>query len=245
MDVIKTDENNNQIIGTNPNLQNTRISFRGRNNRLICEDNVNLHNSILDFNADNSIIYLSSNRNVYYLNVSIYNNSIFYMGENSYINGRINFSISEQKNIFIGKECLFALDIWMRIADPHLIYDTNSLKRINLSESIYLGDHVWVGQDVLRVPARLIREDVLFDGSSVHYYTDEQTENSMEYDAGQWIYKNEGKVLSFDEIEENFNSINDVDEKIAYLQSVISCDDYNRFYIGVKNKRSFFNKKKF
>ena len=276
MDVIKTDENNNQIIGTNPNLQNTRISFRGRNNRLICEDNVNLHNSILDFNADNSIIYLSSNRNVYYLNISIYNNSLFYMGENSYINGRINFSISEQKNIFIGNECLFARDIWMRIADPHLIYDTNSLKRINLSKSIYLGDHVWVGQDVLilkgtqigsgsiigakalvagkkiqsnslwgGVPARLIRDDVLFDGSSVHYYTDEQTENSMEYSSGRWIYRNEGNVLSFDKIEENFNSINDVDEKIAYLQSVINCDDYNRFYIGVKNKRSFFNKKKF
>ena len=276
MDVVKVDENNNQIMGTNPNLQNTRISFRGRNNRLICEDNVNLHNSILDFNADNSIIYLSSNRNVYYLNISIYNNSLFYMGENSYINGRINFSISEQKNIFIGNECLFARDIWMRIADPHLIYDTNSLKRINLSKSIYLGDHVWVGQDALilkgtqigsgsiigakalvagkkiqsnslwgGVPARLIRNDVLFDGSSVHYYTDEQTENSMEYSSGRWIYRNEGNVLSFDEIEENFNSINDVDEKIAYLQSVINCDDYNRFYISVKNKRSFFNKKKF
>ena len=276
MDVVKVDENNNQIMGTNPNLQNTRISFRGRNNRLICEDNVNLHNSILDFNADNSIIYLSSNRNVYYLNISIYNNSLFYMGENSYINGRINFSISEQKNIFIGNECLFARDIWMRIADPHLIYDTNSLKRINLSKSIYLGDHVWVGQDALilkgtqigsgsiigakalvagkkiqsnslwgGVPAQLIRDDVLFDGSSVHYYTDEQTENSMEYSAGRWIYRNEGNVLSFDEIEENFNSINDVDEKIAYLQSVIRCNDYNRFYIGVKNKRSFFNKKKF
>ena len=276
MDVVKVDENNNQIIGVNPNLQNTQIIFRGRNNRLICEDNVNLHNSILDFNADNSIIYLSSNRNVYYLNISIYNNSLFYMGENSYINGRINFSISEQKNIFIGNECLFARDIWMRIADPHLIYDTNSLKRINLSKSIYLGDHVWVGQDALilkgtqigsgsiigakalvagkkiqsnslwgGVPAQLIRDDVLFDGSSVHYYTDEQTENSMEYSAGRWIYRNEGNVLSFDEIEENFNSINDVDEKIAYLQSVISCDDYNRFYIGVKNKRSFFNKKKF
>ena len=276
MDVIKTDENNNQIIGTNPNLQNTQIIFRGRNNRLICEDNVNLHNSILDFKADNSIIYLSSNRNAYYLNVSIYNNSLFYMGENSYMNGRLNFSISEQKNIFIGKECLFALDIWMRIADPHLIYDTNSLKRINLSKSIYLGDHVWVGQDALilkgtqigsgsiigakalvagkkiqsnsiwgGVPARLIRDDVLFDGSSVHYYKDEQTENSKEYDAGQWIYKNEGEVLSFDEIEENFNSINNVDEKVAYLQSVIRCDDYNRFYMGVKNKHSFFNKKKF
>ena len=276
MEVIRTDEKNNMIIGANPNLHNTNIIFRGSNNRLVCEQNVNLSNSILDFKADNSIIYLSSNRNTYYLNVSIYNNSLFYMGENNYMNGRLNFSVSEQKNVFIGKECLFALDIWMRIADPHLIYDTNSLKRINISKSIYLGDHVWIGQDALilkgtqigsgsiigakalvsgkkiqsnsiwgGVPARLIREDVLFEGSSVHYYRDEHTQDSMEYDDGQWIYKDEGEVLSFDEIEENLNSIKDVDEKILYLLSVIECDDYNRFYIGVENKHSFFNKKKF
>lgn len=275
MDVVKIDERNNKIIGSNPNLKNTRIIFTGSNNRLICEENVNLHNSILDFKADNSIIYLSSNRNIYYLNISIYNNSVFYMGENCYLNGKLNFSISEQKNVFIGKEGLFSFGIWMRIADPHLIYDTNSLKRINLSKSIYLGDHVWVGQDALilkgtqigsgsiigakslvsnkkiksnsiwgGVPARKIRDNVLYEGSSVHYYTDKQTENSMDYEAADWIYKNQGEILSFDEIENKLNSIKDVDEKIEYIQSVISCKNHNRFYIGDEGRR-FFNKKKF
>ena len=45
----------------------------GGNNRLISKENINFYNSILDFKADNSIIYLSSNRNAYYLNMSIFN----------------------------------------------------------------------------------------------------------------------------------------------------------------------------
>lgn len=276
MEVVKTDEKNNMIIGANPNLHNTNIIFRGSNNRLVCEENVNLSNSILDFKADNSIIYLSSNRNTYFLNVSIYNNSVFYMGENSYMNGRLNFAVSEEKNVFIGKEGLFSIGIWMRIADPHLIYDTTSLKRINLSKSIYLGDHVWIAQDALilkgtqigsgsiigakslvtgkkiksnslwgGVPARMLRDDVLFDGSSVNYYTSTDTERSLEYDNRDWIYEDDGEVLSFDEIEEQLDSINDVDEKIRYLQSVAGVESHNRFYIGDSGGRRFFNKKKF
>lgn len=263
MEVIKTDENNNQIIGFNPKLENSQIIFRGSNNRLICEDNVVLHNSILDFKADNSIMYLSSNRNLYYLNVSIYNNSVFFIGRNNYINGRLNFSISEEKNVFIGDDGLFSFGIWFRIADPHLIYDTESLKRINLSKSIYLGDHVWVGQDALilkgtqvgsgsiigaksvvsnkkinsntlwgGIPAREIRKNVLYDGASVHYYTKKETQESLEYDSTNWIYKNEGEILSFDDIEAVLTSMINVDEKITFIKSIVDCRDTNRFYIG-------------
>ena len=28
-------------------------------------------------------------------------------------------------------------------------YDVDSMKRINLSEDVYFGDHVWIGQDAL------------------------------------------------------------------------------------------------
>ncbi len=265
MEVVKTDDNNNLIMGFNPKLENSQIIFRGKNNRLICEEGVILKGSILDFKADNSIMYISSNRNVYFLNVSIYNNSVFFIGRNNYINGRLNFSISEQKNVFIGDEGLFSFGIWIRIADPHLIYDTESLKRINLSKSIYLGDHVWVGQDVLilkgtqigsgsiigaksvvsgkkiasntlwgGVPAREIRKNVLFDASSVHYYTDRQTQESLEYDSTDWIYEDDGEILSFDEIEDKLSSMSDADEKTDYIKSIVDCRDANRFYIGEK-----------
>ncbi len=53
-----------------------------------------------------------------------------------------------EKNIIIGDQCLFSHTIWFRNADPHLIYDNITNKRINTTQSIYIGDHVWVGQEV-------------------------------------------------------------------------------------------------
>lgn len=262
MNVVKVDENNNQIIGANPILENSRLYFKGSNNRLICEENVRLNNSVLGFNGSNSIIYLSSNRHTYYLNISIFNNSVFYIDENNYMNGRINCALSEEKNIFIGKDGLFSFGIWLRLADPHLIYDTETLKRINLTKSIYLGDHVWVGQDALilkgthvgsgsiiaaksavsnkkissnslwgGVPARKLRDNVLFDGSSVHAYTENETKNSLDYKSDNWIYKNEGEILSFNFIDEKLNEIDDVEKKINLLQKIRDCKSYNRFFV--------------
>lgn len=39
--------------------------------------------------------------------------------------------------------------IWIRNADPHLVYDCVSKKRINFTKSIFIGDHVWIGQGAL------------------------------------------------------------------------------------------------
>ena len=36
----------------------------------------------------------------------------------------------------------------IRTADPHIIYDIHR-KRINPSKSVFIGDHVWCGQNVL------------------------------------------------------------------------------------------------
>lgn len=264
MNIIKCDDKNNKIIGFNPELINTHILFRGKNNRLFCEENVKLKDSVLEFSGDNSIIYLSSNRNNYFLKISIYNNSVFYIDENNYINGNggLNCSLSEEKNIFIGKECLFSFGIWMRLADPHLIYDSIDMKRINFSKSIYLGDHIWIGQDSLilkgthigsgsiigaksvlsnkkvnsntmwaGVPAKEIRKNVFFDGASVHAFTKNETEKSINFSLDKWIFKNEGFIMSFEDIEEKINDMKSIDEKISFIQYIRNCKNKNRFYI--------------
>lgn len=263
MDIVKTDEKNNQILGHNPDLINCTIIFRGSNNRLICEENVKLRNSIIEFGGNNSIVYLSSNRHYYHIKFSIFNNSVFFIDENSYINpGGLNFVVSEEKNIFIGKNNLFSSGIWMRIADPHLLYDLSTLKRINLTKSIYIGDHVWIGQDALilkgtqigsgsviaaravvsnkkipsntlwgGVPAKEIQKGIIFDGSSVHLYTEEQTKRSMNYKKDDGIFMKEGQILNFDDIEEKLCSIKDVDEKINFLNTIKNIENHNRFFI--------------
>lgn len=138
--------NGNRFIGNKPVLKNSTINFGGRGNILYCEDNVTIQNSKIVFNGSNSVIYLSRNRHVYQLNITINNNQVFFMGQNNYMNGMLNVVLSEQGHIFIGSDGLFSFGIWLRNADPHLIYSSETMERINPTKSIFIGDHVWLGQ---------------------------------------------------------------------------------------------------
>ena len=89
MEIVKTDENNNKIIGHQPNLIKSTIVFNGKNNILICEEDVTLRNSTLKFNGDNSIIYLSTPKSRYFLGVTVYNNSVFFIDEMAFMNGMV------------------------------------------------------------------------------------------------------------------------------------------------------------
>lgn len=129
-------------------FKNSYIKFEGKNNICYFEEGIHLQNSNIIFSGNNSIMYLSKNKHLYKLNVWMKHDGVFFMGENNYINGTLNCILSEQKNIVIGKDGLYSFGIWIRIADPHLIYDAITHKRINPSKSIYIGDHVWLGQGV-------------------------------------------------------------------------------------------------
>lgn len=138
----------NKIIGE-PKLLNTKIRFMGKGNILYCEKNITIKDSYIEFKGNNSIVYLNENRHIYYFKVTIYNNSVLYFGKNNYINKVLYIILSEQKHVIIGDEGLFAIGCWIRTADPHIIYDESTRTRINKSKSIYIGDHVWLGQEVL------------------------------------------------------------------------------------------------
>ena len=140
----------NSIIGEGiPKLINSTIEFVGKGNILYCDKNVTLEDSKIVFHGNNSIVYLSSNYNNYKLDVSMYNNNTLYFGKDNYINQKLLIILSEEKNLFVGNECLFSTGIVFRTADPHLIYDNKSHERLNYSKSIYLGDHIWVGQNTI------------------------------------------------------------------------------------------------
>ena len=143
------DMKDNYFKGKLPKIKNSKIIFNGKNNFFFCDDSVVLSNSKIEFNGDNSIVFLSKNNHDYKLSVSLCNNSTIYIGKNNYFNGILNVILSEETNFFIGNHCLFSFDIWIRTADPHLIYAVEGKKRINLSKSVYIGDHVWIGQSVM------------------------------------------------------------------------------------------------
>ncbi len=157
---------NNKIIGK-AEMKHSKIVFRGKNNILYLEDDIKLHNSTLEFNVDNSLIYLSKNSHYYMVSISVNNNDTVYIGKNCYFNGIMNITLPEETNVFIGNDGVFSFGIWVRTADPHLIYSMDNKKRINPSRSVFIGDHVWLGQNSLILKGTKIDSGSIIGAKSV------------------------------------------------------------------------------
>lgn len=159
--------NGNQIQGTFPKLEKSKIIFEGKNNILFCEEGVTLRESVLTMKGNHSVIYLGKSCFDYKLNVVVFNDCVFHMGRHNYINNKLSVILSEQRHCFIGDNGIFSQRIWIRNADAHLIYSCKTGKRTNLSKSIYIGDHVWIGQDCLILKGTQIDSGCIIGGMSV------------------------------------------------------------------------------
>ena len=166
-DCIQGLSDGNQILGEFPNLKDTNICFKGKNNILYCEPGVTLVGSELIFFANNSVIYLGTNRNEYKIYVAVHNDTVFHMGIHNYINKIMTVLLAEQRHVFIGDYGMFSWGIWIRNSDAHLIYECGTKTRINPTKSVYIGDHVWVGQESLIMKGTQIDSGSIIGAKSV------------------------------------------------------------------------------
>lgn len=156
----------NKIIG-NIEYKNSEITFNGDNNIFICKGNLLLENCKIRFTGSNSLIYIDENNYPISLNMRVGNDSVIYIGKDSYINRTSHLYATERKNIIIGNELLLSFDTYFRTADAHIIYDCNTKKRINPSKSILIGDRVWIGQQSLILKGTCIGSGSIIGGHSV------------------------------------------------------------------------------
>ena len=48
------------------------------------------------------------------------------MGSDNYLNGTLNVIVSEERHVLIGSGGLYSFGIFIRTADPHLVYDSTT-----------------------------------------------------------------------------------------------------------------------
>ncbi|MGP9039851.1 acyltransferase [Cytobacillus kochii] len=228
-DIFKKPTSNNeiQLIGMKEEeiaFDHSKVKFVGEGNTLIVERGAKFKNTNIHFNGNHSVVIIGKSNRRATFNVSVWNNSAFFIGRNYSFNGSARFILSEQKNLFIGHDNMFSTGVVVRLADPHLIYDAATKKRINPTKSVYLGDHIWIGQDVMILkgvnigsgsilgakslvtkslpsnvsaagsPARIVRKDVFWARPSVHAYTDNETEAAEQFVDDRFIYSEDGSI---------------------------------------------------
>lgn len=175
MDRIKNKEDMlkigpNFFHGYLPEMVNSEILLDGENNIIYCQDGVVLKNVTLRFLGSNSVVFLSRSKHAYTMTANIFNGSVLFFGEDNYFNPHgqtMSLTLSEGKNVLFGSRCLLSFGISVRLADPHLIFDAKTKLRINHSKSIFVGDHVWIGQDALLLKGTKIGSGSIIGASSV------------------------------------------------------------------------------
>ena len=135
-------ENGNTIYGDLSKQKNFKVEFMGSNNLLYFAGTS--QNVQINFRGDNSLVFIGNKARVNG-KIEIATNGVCYIGDDSTFNG-VAFRIFEGKNIIVGNDCMFSWSIWLSTCDHHLIFDF-SYQRTNFSKSIYIGDHIWCGQE--------------------------------------------------------------------------------------------------
>lgn len=194
----------------------------------------------------------------------MHNKCIFFSGRDSYFNGALHAICSEGRYILLGDNCLYSFGIWIRTADPHLVYDAASKARINPSRDVLVGDHVWIGQDAMLlngarvgsgsilggravtsgelcsnaswagVPARCVREGVFWDGASVHAWTQKQTEEGQVYKKKPALFVRDAQIMDASTLLAELHGANGVDQRLSLVKERLMGLSGNRFYIAPK-----------
>lgn len=148
METVKNPEDiknlkENKVIGE-ITLEKSEIKFYGVNNIFYCDSGIKLKNSNINFVGNNSIVYLSYTDKDYVLEVYVRHDSTIFIGKNNELGAPFKINVQESQNLIIGEDNVIGNDVFVRTIDTYPIYDMNTKERINYSESVFIGDHVWI-----------------------------------------------------------------------------------------------------
>ncbi len=128
-------------------LHNCRFNFQGTNNKIVIHPETKIRNVSIQCVGNNAQVYIGKD-------VRMSGN--WRLGYDCYLTikdratstNAVYITCAEATGIRIGEDCMFATSNQIRTDDAHAIYEVKTGRRINLSESIEIGDHVWLGVDV-------------------------------------------------------------------------------------------------
>ena len=142
------DDRGNEIVYTGVIEEQIRIKFTGRNNRLVVAGTVRLRELRVDFDCNNGMVEIASSTGVpaFSAAIRVGQNSTVRIGQNVSSTAIVAMSAVERTEIVVGDDVMFASENQVRTDDGHPIFDGRTGKRVNVSKTIRIGNHVWLAR---------------------------------------------------------------------------------------------------
>lgn len=169
MSVTRADDRGNQVIYESEALSdNLKVIFSGSSNTLRIGKDVSARGRIrLEFTSNEGEIVLADGCALGSGTIRVCHSSRINLGGSVSITRSIFMEASEGASIDIGEDSMIASDVILRASDGHAIFDATSGERINHSQPITIGRHVWIGDRAIILGGANIGDGSIIGAGSV------------------------------------------------------------------------------
>jgi acetyltransferase-like isoleucine patch superfamily enzyme len=140
------DDRGNRVEYAGPPISDVSIKFRGQNNRLSVASDARLMALSIDFDCDHGRAEIGGSSGPRFAAaIRVGEQAVVTIGRNVSATTKVAISAAECSSITVGDDVMFASDVQVRCDDGHPVFDVRTGRRVNVSRSIIIGDHVWLG----------------------------------------------------------------------------------------------------
>ena len=147
----------------------SHIQIDGNENRIICEKDSLLKDTTIKVKGNKNTITLREGCYVSGAEIWVADNDCkVEIGERTFVGHHTHLAcVEDNSELIIGSDGMLSSYIQVRTSDSHHILDMDG-NRINPAQSVYIGDHVWIGQGVrVMKGVRLEGDDIVSTGAIV------------------------------------------------------------------------------
>lgn len=164
-----SDDRGNVIVYPGRIEQGIQVKFTGSNNLLEVAEGARLGRLTIDFDCDNGKVRIGPSKGVpaFSASIRVGQDSSVLVGTNVSTTTTCAMSATEGTTITIGNDVMIASENQIRADDGHPIFDVHTGKRVNVSKSIVIGDHVWLARAAVVLGGARIGEGTVIGYGSI------------------------------------------------------------------------------